>query len=263
MVGDTHFVNWNPASSPFSNIDATVGQSITFEYDSGSDIVAFGSKKHYDKCNMARSKQMATSSQGGGEGGSNAFSTKLNQPGVLYLASTNGCAAGQKLVLSIAAGGCTAHSHDPSCSGAHAAHGSAAEEELVCGEHTHDPRCSNAHTAESHSMPAAAPARAAPAAITVARSGNPCARATGKPSPPRAGGTSTKKKSEIAIVWASPEANAAGATYTIQWGGNTVQTTDTTHKITGLSSRTKYTFKVSASNEFGQSKTISIKAKTK
>lgn len=259
-VVNTHYVHWSPAESPFSDVMADIGDKIVFELDSSSNLIGFRTKSDYDACKVKKGVQMAAA-------GSGVFETDLRKPGSLFLSSTNGCKAGQKLKLTIQAPPeCGAHSHDSRCAGAHSPHED--EEHGMpsgpdCSGHSHDPRCPGAHSAAEHSSHAEPKATSRVVPSTPRACGVPAVTA---PSSPRAGAAAVKKSNKLTLVWAAPQSEfdaTRGDSFTISYNGNSIETQDTTVDIEGLQASTKYTFEIVARNARGTSKALKMKAKTK
>ena len=99
---------WSAIPSSPSSYTVTVGDKLSFRYNSNHNLYLMASKAAYDSCNFDGATELGSSSVGGGTGETpNLYEAVVTTAGTLYLAcqvsAGSHCAGGQKVAITAAA----------------------------------------------------------------------------------------------------------------------------------------------------------------
>merc|ERR1711990_825524 len=105
----------------YSTVDAKVGDTVVFKYNSYHNVYSMASGTAYNSCDFTGATEVASTSLGGGSGSyANQYSYSCAAPGTAYLACQVGshCTAGQKVTISCGDPYSTTSSGSPTGAGA-------------------------------------------------------------------------------------------------------------------------------------------------
>ena len=97
---------WSTIPSVASSYSVAVGDKLSFKYNSYHNVYLMASKAAYDGCDFAGATELASTSLGGGSGGTpNLYEAVVTAAGTYYIACQIGghCGGGQKVAVTAAA----------------------------------------------------------------------------------------------------------------------------------------------------------------